>query len=408
VAAEHPVKQAGWTVLAWTLFGVYSVLAAGTIWLLVSGNGQGEGEESLGVLCLGFALVGALVATHEPRNSVGWLMLAIAISFVTALFTTFYASGQVLPGYVPLGWLGSWVWNVWLFLASTVLPLVFPDGRLLSRRWRLVVALGALGMVMSIAGVVIGPKPLELDSGVFMPNPTGIAGAASLAEALIGLGNAVGGLCFLLAGTSLVIRLRSSRGRAKQQVKWFVYVGSVVVVALLFALVELAVAARPGPEPGWSMVVGTAGWLTALMAIVIGFPVAIGNAILRHRLYDIDVVINRTLVYGLLTVLLAATYLVSVLAFRIILDPLTGKSDLAVAGSTLAVAGLFRPARARVQSVVDRRFFRSRYDATQTLEGFATQLRSELDLEALGHDLRDVVAETMQPAHVSLWLRRVP
>jgi hypothetical protein len=163
----------------------------------------------------------------------------------------------------------------------------------------------------------------------------------------------------------------------------------------------------PGPQPGWTSFLGDVGWFVGLLGIVVGFPTAIGIAILRHRLYDIDVVINRTLVYGSLTVLLAATYFALVLGLRFLLQPITGRSDLAVAGSTLAVAALFRPLRTRIQHVVDRRFFRSRYDVEQTLDGFAGHLRHQLDLEALGDDLRDVVASTMQPAHVSLWLRRV-
>ena len=395
-----------WALLAWGLFGLFVLLILGSLWLAFAGNGQGE--EGLALLCLGFAVVGAMVASHEPANSVGWLMLAIALSFVTAISGTVYASTPDLPGNVAAGWVSSWVWNVWLFLASAILPLVFPDGRLLSRRWRIVVALAVLGMLLSILSVVIGPKPLELDSGVTIDNPTGVAGAASIASTMSLLGNALGGVCFVLAGASLVLRLRRSHGRAKQQVKWFVYVGAVVVGGLAFALLDLVVEARPGPEPAWAVLMGNVGWLTALLAIVIGFPVAIGIAILRHRLYDIDVVINRTLVYGSLTLLLGATYLALVLGLRVVLTPVTGKSDLAVAASTLAVAGLFRPARTRIQHVVDRRFFRSRYDAERTLEGFSAQLRSEIDLESLGIDLREVVSDTMHPEHVSLWLRRAP
>jgi hypothetical protein len=395
-----------WLLLAWGLFGLFVLLTLGSVWLVFAGNGQGE--QGLALLCLGFAVVGAMVASHEPANPVGWLMLAIALSFVIAISGTVYASTPDLPGGVAAGWVSSWVWNVWLFLASALLPLVFPDGRLLSRRWRIVVALAVLGMLLSILSVVIWPKPLELDSGVTIDNPTGIAGAASIASAMDVLGNALGGVCFVLAGASLVLRLRRSRGRAKQQVKWFVYVGAVVVAGLALALLDLVVEGQPGPEPGWAVLMGNVGWLSALLAIVIGFPAAIGIAILRHRLYDIDLVINRTLVYGSLTALLAATYLILVLGLRVVLSPVTGESDLAVAASTLAVAGLFRPARARIQRVVDHRFFRSRYDAGRTLETFATRLRSELDLEALGTDLREVVSTTMQPAHVSLWLRRAP
>jgi hypothetical protein len=355
-------------------------------------------------------VVGALVAAREPRNAVGWLMLTIALAFAVSSFTDGYISRSGEPGEVWAAWISSWGWNVWLYVASAILPFLFPDGRLLSPRWRWALGLGIFTLAASLLMTMFQAGPLDVDTPRTIDNPLGVPGAPSaFFSAVNGAGNLVAAVVIVLGGVSLVLRLRRSRGRAREQVKWFVYVGALAVASLALALFDVINESVTGtPTPAWSQLIGAIGWFGALISLVIGFPTAIGIAILRHRLYGIDVVINRTLVYGSLTVMLAATYLALVLGLRVVLGPITGQSDLAVAASTLAVAALFRPLRTRVQHVVDRRFFRSRYDATRTLEGFASHLRNELDIETLGIDLRRVVDTTMQPEHTSLWLRSQP
>jgi hypothetical protein len=398
--------RARWTLLAWSLFGLFVVLACATLVLVATG--WATGDQAFVLLCSGYAVVGALVASREPRNAVGWLMLTIALAFAFTSLTDSYIAGSAdRPGEQWAAWISAWGWNVWLYVASGVLPFVFPDGRLVSPRWRYGLWLGIFTLVTSLVSTMVQPGPMDVDSPATITNPLG-AGVVpqQVFAASSAIGNFVAVTVVVLGGASLVVRLRRSRGRTRQQVKWFVYVGAVAVAALVLALVDVINESIVGdPTPAWSQILGSIGWFTTLVSLVIGFPTAIGIAILRHRLYGIDLVINRTLVYGSLTVLLAATYLALVLGLRVVLSPVTGQSDLAVAASTLAVAGLFGPLRARIQDIVDRRFFRSRYDAERTLAGFATQLRSEIDLDSLGTGLRDVVSSTMHPEHVTLWLR---
>jgi hypothetical protein len=254
------------------------------------------------------------------------------------------------------------------------------------------VALVAIGL--AIAGVAFGDRTLQWGTNDTVPNPFRAPGL--LGDALGALSHIGGGLfTFACAGAlvGLATRWRGSRGVERLQFKWFTLAMSVLIAGLIGSAVgEIA---KP------IAVVGDIGWSVFLLALVVGLPLAIGVAVMRYRLYDIDVVINRALVYGALTVTLGVAYLALVL-----LTGLTvGRSGFAVAASTLAVAALFRPARARIQAAVDQRFYRRRYDAARTLEAFGARLRDELDLEALGDDLRGVVRETVQPAHVSLWLR---
>jgi hypothetical protein len=242
--------------------------------------------------------------------------------------------------------------------------------------------------------------PGELAVYADIDNPIHVHGAAlAVVEALGAASEFLLMISILLTALSLVLRFRGSRGRERQQVKWFAFAGLMTAGGLLIAALGNLL------PPAWGNPIGGVGWALFLSFAILGIPIATGIAILRHHLYDIDVVINRTLVYGTLTAALAATYVGSVLLLRVVLSPLAGESALAVAGSTLAVAALFRPARARIQAVVDRRFYRSRYDAARTLDEFALRLRNELDLDAVGTDLCAAAVRTVQPSHISLWLR---
>jgi hypothetical protein len=398
-------SRLGWWSLAASagLIVAANVLAATTPSARISSTDR---FNLLGVLFsiayLMFSVVGALIVSRQPGNGVGRLFCVGGFVSALWLFTIGYTLRAVPGGasWLPAGRAVAWLDNVvsvpavWLFPAVFFL---FPSGRSLTPRWRALLWVGGVGVGVGTLAAALRPGRVEqIDSQV--DNPLGVA---SLHEPIAAVDAVLGILLALLAAAgvaSLVLRFRRGDRLERLQLKWFAYAAGFALSLLVMLAVQRI--ARFG-ENGLADRVAS----TLLFAAIVAIPLAVGVAILRHRLYDIDVVINRTLVYGALTATLAGAYLGSVLLFQLALRPLTSQSNLAIAGSTLAVAALFRPARSRIQAAVDRRFYRRKYDAGRTLEAFSARLREEVDLDALNAELRTVVHETMQPSHVSLWLR---
>ena len=337
-----------------------------------------------------FAVVGALVASRRPRNPIGWLFVVFGVVAAIAAFADRYVSYALVehPGSLPgaewVAWLSSGIWHP-AFGFFVFAFLLFPDGHLPSLRWRPVALFAAANyLIGGVIGLLWGPL-----FGEFFPYadfPLRLPGYP-----IANVGFSVFLICnfglLALSAVSLVLRLRRAAGVERQQLKWFVYAVS------LFALVA----------PSSVVAFGDGRMLVLLLPLI---PAAAGIAILRHRLYDIDVVINRTLVYGALTVSLVLVYLGSVVLLQRSLVLLSGEdSQLVIVASTLSIAALFNPLRRRIQSFLDRRFYRQKYDARKMLDEFGARLRDETDLETLGGDLVSVARETVQPAHVSLWLR---
>jgi hypothetical protein len=302
----------------------------------------------------------------------------------------------------------QWLWIPTVGLLGIYLILLFPDGRLPSRRWRALAVFSAVTIVLQSLAEGFAPGPLENQGGV--ANPFGIEALPWLqAAAYIML--PLLPLCILGSAVGMVLRYRRSRGEVRQQIKRVAFFASFAGLLYLCALVSLLIFV-PGVLGG-ARLPATPLWLDLLLNVALlgfaGVPVAIGFAVLKYRLYDIDIIINRTLVYGSLTATLVAVYFAGVASMQLVLRALTGQteqSQLAVVVSTLAIAALFGPLRRRIQAFIDRRFYRRKYDAQKTLEEFSARLRDETDLETLNRDLAGVIEETLQPTDVSLWLRR--
>jgi hypothetical protein len=388
--------------LAWSLVGLYVVASAVGAILLARVPADVLERQNTSVslslafmpVLLVFALIGAVVASRLPGNPIGWLFLALAqLQAVYALVFGYaeYAAAvdPGLPAIEWAAWVATWITPLTPILVALAV-LLFPDGRLVSPRWRFVVwtCVPVAAVVLAYYGLAAG----RLEELPAVENP--IAGPEWLAN-LKGVGDALIFALLLTAIASLIVRFRRSHGIERQQVKWIAYAAGVIAAFLVVSGTATVILDQEEATNS-----NAAGWVFA--GVFSGLPIAAGIAMQRHGLYDIDVVIRRTLVYGALTATLAAGYLGCVLLAQLVIG---AESGLAVAASTLAMAALFRPALARIQEFVDRRFYRRRYDATQTLEAFGGRLRNELDLEAVGADLRAVVRETVQPAHVSLWLR---
>ena len=348
------------------------------------------------------ALVGEVIATRRSANPVGWIILAVGAIFAFQELSLQYATYGLVTGSFSLplartmAWFTSWMYVPGLFLLLSFPPLYFPDGRLVSPRWRWI-ARSALvfGVVMAVIEALVPGRIRNLD----FVNPMGVEG---LRPVLLWLSDvtylAFFGIIFASA-TSLVVRFRRVWGEQRQQIKWLAYgVSALPAWFLINPFIGVVV------SPFLFDLVVTVG--DALLFA--GIPVALGVAVLRYRLYDIDLLINRTLVYGSLTATLVALYFGGIVLLQRVLVAFTGeKSTLAVVASTLAIAALFNPLRRRIQGFIDRRFYRRKYDAAKTLEAFSAKLRDETDLDTLSEDLTGVARETLQPAHVSLWLRQV-
>ncbi len=350
------------------------------------------------------SVVGSLLSIHQPANPIGWIFLTVGISIGVLIAADNYAlyltrtAPDDLSKLALLFWPAGWLWVSAFLLPAIFGILLFPTGALPSRKWRAFAWAAAIWLVFIALDEMFLPGPLLEPAEAYpqLTNPVAIPALDLAFDALYVLQGPM--LIAFLVGACVSIfrRFRTAAGIERQQIKWFAFAAILPIVGLCFTVIASAAdSAETQPIAGIATGIG----ITLL-------PVTIGIAILRHNLYDIDRLINRTLVYGSLTALLLLGFAANVLLFQLILEPFIRGNDLAVAGSTLVVFTLSRPLRNHLQSFIDRRFYRSKYDAARALTGFSERLRNETDLNSLSHELCSVVQQTVRPQHMSLWLRR--
>lgn len=418
---DGPMEDRGVSRLAWEIFGLNALIFAGTVGFFLFNWTEGSSgwDATVGSVMgaaafFSFPAVGLLVASRQPRNAIGWILLAIGLAWELYF---------LVEGYLRYAWdtnpgslwrpdlvlvLTSWLWVPAVGLMGTFLVLLFPDGRLPALGWRPLARLSALAMILVSIGTPLMSVPLaEVGGGselapLGVANPLGLQGLSPfLGVIYVAVGLLV--LCIVGSAASLVHRFRRSRGRERLQLKWVAAAAATVAVAYLLFMASGFVGAFDDPRrSSW---VGIAESVVPLSFVLI--PVAAGVAILKHRLYDIDRIINRALVYGALTAALALVYVGAVVGVGAIVRAVTRQesNNLAVAASTLVVAGMFGPLRRGIQSFIDRRFYRNKYNAEQTLADFSAGLRDQVDLDSLNAELVGVVTRAMQPSLVSLWLK---
>ena len=378
------------TVVAWGAAALYVVAMSAVPFLMRDVDGTDTGwEDGLAVAFFFYALVGAVLVTRRPRNAVGWILLVIGALVGVGAPLESYASWRMSTIGTPdaLATLGAWL-NNWYYLAALAglvvfIPLLYPDGRLLSRAWRIPAGIAFVAFSVTVVAAALSEMLYGQSSDYVIRNPIGITGLVPIekhpAFGILAIGAGIG---LLAAFAALIVRYRRGNRTERLQLKWFLAVVALLPIAFL-----------PLRDPLDSIL------FTLLVAAV---PMAIALAILRYRLYDIDRIISRTVTYGLVTALLFGLYTGLVFVLRSLL-PVEGA--LPVAGSTLAVAAAFNPVRRHIQGWVDHRFNRSRYDAERLIEAFQERLRQEVDLDQLEADLRRVAYETVSPDHIALWVR---